>query len=340
MLNVHMYSSATKVKGQGVGSAYTELIKLLEKYYPEQLAITINEFSPADISHYHTIDLKFFFSTFSKRRGKKVGYVHFLPETLEGSLKLPWIARKVLYRYVIAFYKRMDALVVVNPTFIPKLEAYGIAREKITYIPNFVSKKEFHPIASEEKKQLRVKKKLPTDKFLIVGVGQIQERKGVFDFIELAKRNPEFEFVWVGGFSFGVVTDGYAELKKVVDDPPENLHFPGIVERTEMCEYYNLADVFLLPSYNELFPMSVLEAFSCETPVVLRELELYEGVIAGYYAGCADIDEMEKKLKKLAKDPAVLAKLRERAKAAAKFYSEDRLALIWLDYYKKQAGKV
>lgn len=80
-----------------------------------------------------------------------MGYVHFLPETLEGSLKLPWIARKVLYRYVIAFYKRMDALVVVNPTFIPKLEAYGIAREKITYIPNFVSKKEFHPIASEEK---------------------------------------------------------------------------------------------------------------------------------------------------------------------------------------------
>ena len=168
----------------------------------------------------------------------------------------------------------------------------------------------------------------------------IQERKGVFDFIELAKRNPEFEFVWVGGFSFGMITDGYAELKKVVDDPPKNLHFPGIVERTEMCEYYNLADVFLLPSYNELFPMSVLEAFSCDTPVVLRELELYEGVIAGYYAGCADIDEMEKKLKELAKDPDVLAKLRERAKAAAKFYSEDRLALIWLNYYKKQAGKV
>ena len=37
MLNVHMYSSATKVKGQGVGSAYTELIKLLKKNYPDQL---------------------------------------------------------------------------------------------------------------------------------------------------------------------------------------------------------------------------------------------------------------------------------------------------------------
>ena len=49
---------------------------------------------------------------------------------------------------------------------------------------------------------------------------------------------------------------------------------------------------------------------------------------------------MAEKIKMLAKDPAVSAKLRERAKAAAKFSSEDRLALIWLDYYKKQAGKV
>lgn len=339
MLNVHMYSSATKVKGQGVGSAYTELINLLKKYYPDELKITINEFGVADVSHYHTIDPQFFLSTFSKKRGRKIGYVHFLPETLEGSLKLPWIARKVLYRYVIAFYKRMDALVVVNPTFIPKLEAYGIDKSKITYIPNFVSKEEFYPVSEDKKQALRKEKGLPLDKFTIIGVGQIQERKGIFDFIELAKRNPEFEFVWVGGFSFGAITDGYNELKKIVEDPPKNLHFPGIVDRKAMASYYNLADVFLLPSYNELFPMSVLEAFSCETPVVLRELDLYQGVIAGYYEGCSDMFAMEKTLKDLSADPIKMKDLRKKAKAAAKFYSEDRLAKIWLDYYKKQVEK-
>lgn len=339
MLNVHMYSSATKVKGQGVGSAYTELIKLLKKYYPDQLEITINQFSPADISHYHTIDPKFFLSTFSKKRGKKIGYVHFLPETLEGSLKLPWIAKKILYRYVIAFYKRMDALVVVNPTFIPKLEAYGIKKEKITYIPNFVSKAEFFPMNAQEKQQLREKYQIAKDRFVILGVGQVQERKGVFDFIKLAKQNPELEFIWVGGFSFGVITDGYAELKKVVEAPPANLSFPGIVERKKMNDYYNIADVFLLPSYNELFPMSVLEAFSSQTPVMLRELDLYQGVIQGYYAGCNDVTEMDAKLQMLAKDGRALMALQQKAISAAKFYSEDRLAKIWLEYYQKQVGK-
>ena len=36
--------------------------------------------------------------------------------------------------------------------------------------------------------------------FVVVGVGQLQERKGVFDFIELNKRHPEIKFIWVGGF--------------------------------------------------------------------------------------------------------------------------------------------
>ena len=51
-----------------------------------------------------------------------------------------------------------------NPLF--SLDVWKKSKRKTLsrYIPNFVSKKEFHPIASEEKKQLRVKKKLPTDK--------------------------------------------------------------------------------------------------------------------------------------------------------------------------------
>ena len=92
------------------------------------------------------------------------------------------------------------------------------------------------------------------------------------DFITLAKRHPEIDFVWVGGFSFGKMTAGYTRLKEVVDNPPVNLIFPGIVDRDKMRKYYNMADLFLLPSYNELFPMSILEAFSCDIPVLVREL--------------------------------------------------------------------
>ena len=262
MLNIHMYSSALSVKGQGVGSAYSELINLLKEYFPDKIKIVINKLGKADISHYHTIDPLFYLETFLPGRGVKVGYVHFLPETIEGSLKLPSFAKKIFYKYMISFYKRMDQIVVVNPVFGKKLENYGIDAKKITYIPNFVSKKEFYPKSQTEKKQLRQKLGISTDKFTVIGVGQVQERKGVPDFIELAKRHPEIQFVWVGGFSFGKMTDGYNELKQVVDQPPANLMFPGILDRDEMNDYYNVADLFLLPSFNELFPMSILEAFS------------------------------------------------------------------------------
>jgi len=334
MLKVTMFSSATKVKGQGVGSAYLELMALLKKHFSNELEVSVNRLKKADISHYHTVDFRFFLSTFLPGRGKKIGYVHFLPETLEGSLKLPWLIKIIFYRYLIAFYKRMDALVVVNPDFISKLVAYGISKQKITYIPNFVSKSEFYQ-QTLSKDKLRLKLNL-AEGFTVLGVGQVQERKGVFDFIELAKQNPEIQFVWVGGFSFGRITDGYKELKEVVANPPSNLTFPGIVERVDMNDYYNAADIFLLPSFNELFPMSILEAFSCQIPVLLRDLPLYHAIISGYYEPAKDLREMNTKIRLFATKPAKLAELREKSQKAAAYYSEERLAQIWKEYYSKQ----
>ena len=337
MLKITMYSSADKVKGQGVGSAYIELVKMLRSRFSDEFDIAINQRRVSDISHYHTIDLSFYFSTFSKKRGRKIGYVHFLPETLEGSLKIPQPFRGIFYRYVIAFYKRMDHLVVVNPSFIPQLVAYGIPEERISYIPNFVDSDNFYPVTAEERKRLRQKWGIRDGQFVVLGSGQVQERKGVPDFIRLAKQNPEIQFIWAGGFSFGAITDGYKELKRVVDNPPANLRFPGIVSRQEIAELNNVADLFLLPSYNELFPMSVLEAFSCGTPVMLRDLALYHSIIEGYYEPAADVDEMQVKLRKLRQDPERLSKLKERAHEAAQRYSKDHLAAIWHQFYTAQA---
>lgn len=335
MIRVNMFSSATKVKGQGVGSAYTELIRLLKTHLGDEISVAINRYSKADVSHYHTVDFKFFLSTFLPNRGVKVGYVHFLPETLEGSLKLPFPLKQIFNWYLMTFYKRMDRLVVVNPSFIDKLVALGVDKNKVTYIPNFVAKEAFHPLPAEQKLQLRQKFNLPTDKFIVVGVGQIQARKGVFDFIKLAQRMPKIEFVWVGGFSFGKITDGYDELKKVVANPPKNLHFPGIVERSAMNEYYNASDVFLLPSYNELFPMSVLEAFSSGLPVVLRDLALYHCIIADNYVKCDDVNQMQQAIATLKDDKTKYQYWLAQSKKAADYYSEQRLAQVWDEYYHR-----
>ena len=41
MLNIHMYSSALSVKGQGVGSAYSELINLLKDIFQIKLKLSL-----------------------------------------------------------------------------------------------------------------------------------------------------------------------------------------------------------------------------------------------------------------------------------------------------------
>ena len=336
MIRINMFSQADSVAGQGVGAAYLELIRLLRTHLVDDFYVTINKYGRSDLSHYHTINPTYFANSFSPARGRKIGYVHFLPDTLEGSIKLPGVAKKVFYQYVIDFYKRMDQIVVVNPIFIDKLAEYGLDRNKIRYIPNFVAKREFYEQTQAKKNATRQELGIPQDKFVVFGDGQVQAREGVDDFAKLAEANPDYQFIWAGGFSFGKITDGYDHFKQLVDNPPKNLTFTGIIDREKLVDYLNMADLFILPSFDELFPMSVLEAFSCGTPVLLRDLDLYRAIIDGYYLSGKDFDEMNEQLRFAAAHPEVLARQQELSRKASQQYSEDHLAEIWRDFYQEQ----
>lgn len=61
MIKLTMLSSAEKVKGQGVASAYRELVNLLEERYKNEIDMKINSFEKSDITHYHTVDFRFSF---------------------------------------------------------------------------------------------------------------------------------------------------------------------------------------------------------------------------------------------------------------------------------------
>ncbi|MBU3179900.1 glycosyltransferase family 4 protein [Clostridium psychrophilum] len=336
MPTINMLSSADKVKGQGVGSAYLEQVNLVQNGLDKEYKVVINKRARTEIMHYHTIDLKHYLSIpFAKRKGVTVGYVHFLPETIEGSIKLPNFIKKIFYKYIISFYRNMDYLVTVNPNFIPKLEAYDIQKKKITYIPNYVSDEKFYNLSNEEKYNAKEKLKIAKDAFVVLGVGQIQTRKGVIDFINIAKKLPEIQFIWAGGFSFGNITDGYKELKKEMDNSPKNILFTGIVERDLMNDIYNVSDVLFMPSYNELFPMSILEAMNTYTPILLRDLELYEGILFDYYLREHDNEGFVKAILKLKNDSSYYDQAKEKAIRGHNFYSKDSVLGMWKTFYKK-----
>ena len=336
MPTINMLSTADKVKGQGVGSAYLEQVDLVRNGLDKEYKVVINKRARTDIMHYHTIDLKHYLSIyFAKKKGVTVGYVHFLPETIEGSIKLPSILKKIFYKYIISFYKSMDYLVTVNPNFIPRLEAYNIDRKKITYIPNFVSTEKFYNFTAEKKYIAKDKLKIARESFVVLGVGQIQTRKGVIDFIDIAKKMPDIQFVWAGGFSFGNITDGYKELKSQMETAPKNILFTGIVDRDLMNDIYNVSDVLFMPSYNELFPMSILEAMNTYTPVLLRDLELYEDILFDYYLKEHDNEGFMKAIQKLKNDSNYYQQAKEKAIRGHNFYSRESVLNMWKSFYKK-----
>ena len=332
-IKINMLSKADSVEGQGVGSAYLEQVGLLREGASDVFDIVINDKNDADIVHVHSINPNFYFKM-KNTKGVSVCYVHFLPHTLDGSIKLPKPILNIFKKYVIKFYNNADHLVVVNPIFIKDLEKYNIKREKITYIPNYVSKDNFYKKSKKEKDNIRSELGISKDSFVVLGVGQIQTRKGVLDFVSVAKSLPDITFVWCGGFSFGKITDGYDELKQIYENPPSNLKFLGIVPRDKMNDMFNMADLLFMPSYNELFPMAILEAVNIGIPLLLRDLDLYEDILFKKYLSGNNNDEFVLCIKKLSSDLKFYQKYSKLSDEISDYYSKENILKIWIKFYQ------
>lgn len=333
-ITINMLSSADKIDGQGVGSAYLEQVSLLKEGTKDIFEIMVNSSKKSDIIHHHTIDLDHFFKM-QMSDSINVAYVHFLPTTLDGSIKLPKAIFPVFKKYVISFYNSADYLVVVNPSFIPELVECGIEESKIVYIPNYVSKEKFYKKSNKEVNKIRKKYGFNATDFIVLGAGQVQTRKGVKDFVEVAKKTPDINYVWCGGFSFGKITDGYEELKEIFENPPENVKFLGIIPREEMNDMFNMADILFVPSYNELFPMTILEAVNIHKPLLLRDLELYEEILFKKYLKGHNNNDFISNIKELKDNKELYQKYSVYSKEISEFYSKENVLKLWIDFYTK-----
>ncbi len=333
-LKIDMLSRATSVPAQGVGSVYIELMRLLEKYGKEDFDVRVNELSSKmDIYHIHSVNYPFY--RMMKKKRITICFVHFMPDTLVGSVRLPRFAFGLFKRYVVSFYKKAKEIVVVNPSFKQELVEYGLDENKITYIPNFVSQSEYFLLDENKRQAIRKRYNLPSDSFVVLGVGQVQTRKGILDFIRMSEENPDMYFVWAGGFSFKNITDGYYELKREMAKKRKNLVFLGIIDRDKMNEIYNMADAFVLPSYNELFPMALLENCSVGKPYIVRDLDLYKDILVDEYLKAKDVEGFSSLLRKLKNDKQFYDSAISISKSISEKYGEENLYKMWRDYYWK-----
>lgn len=336
-IRINMLSQAESVKGQGVGSAYQEqisLIRELDEYFEMEINSKSKDF---DIYHIHSPNLRY-----KLRMNKKhlnIVHVHFVPSKNDGSLKLPKLINHIFNKYVERLYRKADELVVVNPCFISELEKLKIPRENITYIPNYVDKTRFFPLPEDRINEIKEEYHLPKDKFIVLGCGQIQTRKGFDDFVETARRNPDMEFIWAGGFSFGRIMHGYKKYKKLLKNLPQNMHHLGIIDRNKMNDVFNMCDVLFMPSFIELFPMTILETCNVGKPFLVRDLELYRPILFSKYCSGNNVDEFSNELIKLKDDVTYYNQQVNNSKFISSFYNKETLLNTWKEYYLRVFDK-
>lgn len=120
------------------------------------------------------------------------------------------------------------------------------------------------------------------DKFVVLGVsGAWNDKKGLGDFVNLARKRPDYAVVLVGN-------------TPDIDNKPENLITVGSTSSIdELRNYYNMADVLACFSPAETFGKVSAEALACGTPLVVYNATANPELVGdgcGYVVDFADLD--------------------------------------------------
>ncbi len=208
----------------------------------------------------------------AKKMKKKVIYhAHSTEEDFKNSFTLSNVVSPFVKRWLIGLYNQSDVL--ITPTKYSKhlLRNYGLTKP-IFSISNGVDPERFHK-DEEKAKIFRDYFHLREDEKVVMGVGLLFARKGIRDFVKVAKAFPDYKFIWFGDISRLIIP---FEISEIVENPPANVIFPGYISGDVIEGAYSSASCFFFPSYEETEGIVVLEALSSECPVIVRDIGAFE----------------------------------------------------------------
>lgn len=142
-------------------------------------------------------------------------------------------------------------------------EIYAAAPEKITRVGMGYNSKIFR--TTGEKKRDGIVR--------IVFAGKIAEKKGVMSLLRALKvldYDKEKLKVCLAGSTGN--QEEYEEILRLARECPYEVVFLGRLSQTELSKVYNECDIFVLPSFFEGIPLTVIEALACGDRVVMTDL--------------------------------------------------------------------
>ncbi len=297
-MKVLLYTEGEKIFSKsGLGKAINHQMRALDYENIEYTTDLLDDYDIAHINWYGPNS--FTLAKLAKKKGKKVVYhAHSTEEDFKNGFIFSKQVAPAFKKWLIKCYSLGDVIITPTPYSKKLLEGYGIEK-KIYAISNGIELDRF-----QRKEVLRQKFRekyniLETEK-VIIGVGLFIERKGIIDFVELAKRLPEYRFIW---FGYSPLSAATKEVRDAVNTKLDNLLFAGYVEQEEIVEAMNGCDLYLFPTLEETEGIPIIEACACKTPALIRDIPVFDEWLqdgVNVYKA-KNLEEFEEKIKKILK---------------------------------------
>ena len=147
------------------------------------------------------------------------------------------------------------------------LNVYGFPIEDIIIIPGGIDLVRFHPVA--DKREVRERLHLPREKTILLTVRNLVSRMGIENLIramqEIVKSMPDIVLI-IGGT--GPLKNDLSVMSRRLN-LDHHIQFVGFIPEAALPEYYQSADIFVLPTVElEGFGLVTLEALASGTPVL------------------------------------------------------------------------
>lgn len=164
--------------------------------------------------------------------------------------------------------------------------------------------------------------------YIVLGVANVWvERKGLGIFLELAKMlGEEYSIVLVG-----------LSAEQIAQMPPGVLGLPRTDNPLQLAQIYTAADVFVNPSREETFGLTVAEAMACGTwPIVYADTACAEVVKQGCGQSVqGDLQELKEAIQAARRNRGTMENIEE----FAQFFSKERFGEEILAIYEGQGKR-
>lgn len=165
------------------------------------------------------------------------------------------------------------------------------------------------------------------ERFVLLFVGRLTPNKGIIELIEamrgVARRNPKVTLVIVG---YGPL-ENYVREKTL--EAGKNIRFLGLVDDSTLHELYTIADLHIMPSWNEPFGVVCAEALSFGTPSIITDtsgcVELIRNGVNGLVIRSRDRQAIEDSILRISLDSELHTKMKMAASSTMEHLTADVL---------------